>query len=140
MTRQVWTTAQCRFMSSDQDPRGLSRPSSCRKQPKLLGKIFRLCKHALVTSEARYASMGMISGEVIESANDQGRLASWPFILAPDWVTTVYPHRSFLPTCREREFERCTRFIELAGGLITSHAAIHVVVKSGEACERCRKR
>jgi UDP-N-acetyl-D-glucosamine dehydrogenase len=114
--------------------------SSCRvaEAAKLLENIFRCVNIALVNElKLVYASMGIDIWEVIEAAKTKpfGFMAFYP---GPGLGGHCIPIDPFYLTWKAREFERCTRFIELAGEINTS-MPFHVVDRVGEALNAVRK-
>jgi UDP-N-acetyl-D-glucosamine dehydrogenase len=114
--------------------------SSCRvaEAAKLLENIFRSVNIALVNElKLVYASMGIDVWEVIEAAKTKpfGFMAFYP---GPGLGGHCIPIDPFYLTWKAREFERCTRFIELAGEINTS-MPFHVVERVGEALNAARK-
>jgi UDP-N-acetyl-D-glucosamine dehydrogenase len=114
--------------------------SSCRvaEAAKLLENIFRSVNIALVNElKLVYASMGIDIWEVIEAAKTKpfGFMAFYP---GPGLGGHCIPIDPFYLTWKAREFERCTRFIELAGEINTS-MPFHVVERVGEALNSMRK-
>jgi UDP-N-acetyl-D-glucosamine dehydrogenase len=114
--------------------------SSCRvaEAAKLLENIFRSVNIALVNElKLVYASMGIDIWEVIEAAKTKpfGFMAFYP---GPGLGGHCIPIDPFYLTWKAREFECCTRFIELAGEINTS-MPFHVVDRVGEALNTVRK-
>ncbi|MGA8656264.1 MAG: nucleotide sugar dehydrogenase [Chthoniobacterales bacterium] len=114
--------------------------SSCRvaEAAKLLENIFRSVNIALVNElKLVYASMGIDIWEVIEAAKTKpfGFMAFYP---GPGLGGHCIPIDPFYLTWKAREFERCTRFIELAGEINRAMPA-HVVERIGEALNSARK-
>ncbi|MBW0000517.1 MAG: nucleotide sugar dehydrogenase [Verrucomicrobia bacterium] len=114
--------------------------SSCRvaEAAKLLENIFRSVNIALVNElKLVYGSMGIDIWEVIEAAKTKpfGFMAFYP---GPGLGGHCIPIDPFYLTWKAREFERSTRFIELAGEINTSMPA-HVVERVGEALNSRRK-
>jgi UDP-N-acetyl-D-glucosamine dehydrogenase len=114
--------------------------SSCRvaEAAKLLENIFRSVNIALVNElKLIYATMGIDIWEVIEAAKTKpfGFMAFYP---GPGLGGHCIPIDPFYLTWKAREFERCTRFIELAGEINTAMPA-HVVERLGEALNSARK-
>jgi UDP-N-acetyl-D-glucosamine dehydrogenase len=114
--------------------------SSCRvaEAAKLLENIFRCVNIALVNElKLVYASMGIDIWEVIEAAKTKpfGFMAFYP---GPGLGGHCIPIDPFYLTWKAREFEHCTRFIELAGEINTS-MPFHVVERVGEALNALRK-
>jgi UDP-N-acetyl-D-glucosamine dehydrogenase len=114
--------------------------SSCRvaEAAKLLENIFRSVNIALVNElKLVYGSMGIDIWEVIEAAKTKpfGFMAFYP---GPGLGGHCIPIDPFYLTWKAREFERSTRFIELAGEINTS-MPIHVVERVAEALNSTRK-
>ena len=114
--------------------------SSCRvaEAAKLLENIFRSVNIALVNElKLVYAAMGIDIWEVIAAAKTKpfGFMAFYP---GPGLGGHCIPIDPFYLTWKAREFERCTRFIELAGEINTSMPS-HVVERVGEALNSARK-
>jgi UDP-N-acetyl-D-glucosamine dehydrogenase len=114
--------------------------SSCRvaEAAKLLENIFRCVNIALVNElKLVYASMGIDIWEVIAAAKTKpfGFMAFYP---GPGLGGHCIPIDPFYLTWKAREFERCTRFIELAGEINTSMPG-YVVERVGEALNSLRK-
>jgi UDP-N-acetyl-D-glucosamine dehydrogenase len=114
--------------------------SSCRvaEAAKLLENIFRSVNIALVNElKLVYGSMGIDIWEVIEAAKTKpfGFMAFYP---GPGLGGHCIPIDPFYLTWKAREFERSTRFIELAGEINTAMPA-HVVERVGEALNSARK-
>jgi UDP-N-acetyl-D-glucosamine dehydrogenase len=114
--------------------------SSCRvaEAAKLLENIFRSVNIALVNElKLVYGAMGIDVWEVIEAAKTKpfGFMAFYP---GPGLGGHCIPIDPFYLTWKAREFERSTRFIELAGEINTS-MPIHVVERLGEALNSYRK-
>ena len=114
--------------------------SSCRvaEAAKLLENIFRSVNIALVNElKLVYGSMGIDIWEVIEAAKTKpfGFMAFYP---GPGLGGHCIPIDPFYLTWKAREFERSTRFIELAGEINTS-MPVHVVERVGEALNWARK-
>jgi UDP-N-acetyl-D-glucosamine dehydrogenase len=114
--------------------------SSCRiaEAAKLLENIFRSVNIALVNElKLVYGSMGIDIWEVIEAAKTKpfGFMAFYP---GPGLGGHCIPIDPFYLTWKAREFERSTRFIELAGEINTS-MPIHVVERIAEALNCARK-
>jgi UDP-N-acetyl-D-glucosamine dehydrogenase len=114
--------------------------SSCRvaEAAKLLENIFRSVNIALVNElKLVYASMGIDIWEVIEAAKTKpfGFMAFYP---GPGLGGHCIPIDPFYLTWKAREFERNTRFIELAGEINTAMPG-HVVDRLGEALNSVRK-
>jgi len=114
--------------------------SSCRvaEAAKLLENIFRSVNIALVNElKLVYGAMGIDIWEVIEAAKTKP-FGFMPFYPGPGLGGHCIPIDPFYLTWKAREFERCTRFIELAGEINTS-MPIHVVDRAGEALNSLRK-
>jgi UDP-N-acetyl-D-glucosamine dehydrogenase len=114
--------------------------SSCRvaEAAKLLENIFRSVNIALVNElKLVYGSMGIDIWEVIEAAKTKpfGFMAFYP---GPGLGGHCIPIDPFYLTWKAREFERSTRFIELAGEINTS-MPVHVVERVAEALNSVRK-
>ena len=114
--------------------------SSCRvaEAAKLLENIFRSVNIALVNElKLVYGAMGIDIWEVIEAAKTKpfGFMAFYP---GPGLGGHCIPIDPFYLTWKAREFERTTRFIELAGE-INTFMPVHVVEKLGEALNSARK-
>jgi UDP-N-acetyl-D-glucosamine dehydrogenase len=114
--------------------------SSCRvaEAAKLLENIFRSVNIALVNElKLIYGSMGIDIWEVIEAAKTKpfGFMAFYP---GPGLGGHCIPIDPFYLTWKAREFERSTRFIELAGEINTA-MPVHVVEQVGEALNSLRK-
>jgi UDP-N-acetyl-D-glucosamine dehydrogenase len=114
--------------------------SSCRvaEAAKLLENIFRSVNIALVNElKLVYDSMGIDIWEVIEAAKTKpfGFMAFYP---GPGLGGHCIPIDPFYLTWKAREFERSTRFIELAGEINTS-MPMHVVERLGEVLNSVRK-
>jgi UDP-N-acetyl-D-glucosamine dehydrogenase len=114
--------------------------SSCRvaEAAKLLENIFRSVNIALVNElKVVYAAMGIDVWEVIEAAKTKpfGFMAFYP---GPGLGGHCIPIDPFYLTWKAREFERSTRFIELAGEINTSMPA-YVVERTSEALNSARK-
>jgi UDP-N-acetyl-D-glucosamine dehydrogenase len=114
--------------------------SSCRvaEAAKLLENIFRSVNIALVNElKLIYASMGIDIWEVIEAAKTKpfGFMAFYP---GPGLGGHCIPIDPFYLTWKAREFERSTRFIELAGEINTG-MPVHVVDRLAEALNSVRK-
>jgi UDP-N-acetyl-D-glucosamine dehydrogenase len=114
--------------------------SSCRvaEAAKLLENIFRSVNIALVNElKLIYGSMGIDIWEVIEAAKTKpfGFMAFYP---GPGLGGHCIPIDPFYLTWKAREFERSTRFIELAGEINTA-MPVHVVERVGEALNSLRK-
>jgi UDP-N-acetyl-D-glucosamine dehydrogenase len=114
--------------------------SSCRiaEAAKLLENIFRSVNIALVNElKLVYGSMGIDIWEVIEAAKTKP-FGFMPFYPGPGLGGHCIPIDPFYLTWKAREFERCTRFIELAGEINTSMPG-HVVEQISEALNSTRK-
>jgi UDP-N-acetyl-D-glucosamine dehydrogenase len=114
--------------------------SSCRvaEAAKLLENIFRSVNIALVNElKLVYGAMGIDIWEVIEAAKTKP-FGFMPFYPGPGLGGHCIPIDPFYLTWKAREFERCTRFIELAGEINTA-MPIHVVDRAGEALNSLRK-
>jgi UDP-N-acetyl-D-glucosamine dehydrogenase len=114
--------------------------SSCRvaEAAKLLENIFRSVNIALVNElKLVYGAMGIDIWEVIEAAKTKP-FGFMPFYPGPGLGGHCIPIDPFYLTWKAREFERCTRFIELAGEINTAMPA-HVVERIGEALNSARK-
>jgi UDP-N-acetyl-D-glucosamine dehydrogenase len=114
--------------------------SSCRiaEAAKLLENIFRSVNIALVNElKLVYGSMGIDIWEVIEAAKTKP-FGFMPFYPGPGLGGHCIPIDPFYLTWKAREFERCTRFIELAGEINTAMPS-HVVERAGEALNSVRK-
>jgi UDP-N-acetyl-D-glucosamine dehydrogenase len=114
--------------------------SSCRvaEAAKLLENIFRSVNIALVNElKLVYGAMGIDVWEVIEAAKTKpfGFMAFYP---GPGLGGHCIPIDPFYLTWKAREFERSTRFIELAGEINTA-MPMHVVERVGEALNAVRK-
>jgi UDP-N-acetyl-D-glucosamine dehydrogenase len=108
--------------------------SSCRvaEAAKLLENIFRSVNIALVNElKLVYGAMGIDIWEVIQAAKTKP-FGFMPFYPGPGLGGHCIPIDPFYLTWKAREFERCTRFIELAGEINTSMPA-YVVERVGEA-------
>jgi UDP-N-acetyl-D-glucosamine dehydrogenase len=91
--------------------------SSCRvaEAAKLLENIFRSVNIALVNElKLVYGAMGIDIWEVIDAAKTKP-FGFMPFYPGPGLGGHCIPIDPFYLTWKAREFERCTRFIELAG-------------------------
>jgi UDP-N-acetyl-D-glucosamine dehydrogenase len=114
--------------------------SSCRvaEAAKLLENIFRSVNIALVNElKLVYGAMGIDIWEVIEAAKSKP-FGFMPFYPGPGLGGHCIPIDPFYLTWKAREFERSTRFIELAGEINTAMPA-HVVERVGEALNSVRK-
>ncbi len=114
--------------------------SSCRvaEAAKLLENIFRSVNIALVNElKLIYAAMGIDIWEVVEAAKTKpfGFMAFYP---GPGLGGHCIPIDPFYLTWKAREFERNTRFIELAGEINTAMPN-HVVERIAEALNSVRK-
>src|SRR5271166_2015743 len=114
--------------------------SSCRvaEAAKLLENIFRSVNIALVNElKLIYAAMGIDIWEVIEAAKTKpfGFMAFYP---GPGLGGHCIPIDPFYLTWKAKEFDRNTRFIELAGEINTA-MPVHVVERIGEALNSARK-
>jgi UDP-N-acetyl-D-glucosamine dehydrogenase len=114
--------------------------SSCRiaEAAKLLENIFRSVNIALVNElKLVYGSMGIDIWEVIDAAKTKP-FGFMPFYPGPGLGGHCIPIDPFYLTWKAREFERSTRFIELAGEINTAMPS-HVVERIGEALNSFRK-
>jgi UDP-N-acetyl-D-glucosamine dehydrogenase len=114
--------------------------SSCRvaEAAKLLENIFRSVNIALVNElKLVYGSMGIDIWEVIDAAKTKP-FGFMPFYPGPGLGGHCIPIDPFYLTWKAREFERSTRFIELAGEINTAMPG-HVVERVGEALNSLRK-
>jgi UDP-N-acetyl-D-glucosamine dehydrogenase len=96
--------------------------SSCRvaEAAKLLENIFRSVNIALVNElKVVYESMGIDIWEVIAAAKTKP-FGFMPFYPGPGLGGHCIPIDPFYLTWKAREFEHCTRFIELAGEINTA--------------------
>jgi UDP-N-acetyl-D-glucosamine dehydrogenase len=84
-----------------------------------------------------YGAMGIDIWEVIEAAKTRP-FGFMPFYPGLRLVGRSIPIDPFYLTWKAREFERSTRFIELAGEINTAMPA-HVVERIGEALNSVRK-
>jgi UDP-N-acetyl-D-glucosamine dehydrogenase len=114
--------------------------SSCRvaEAAKLLENIFRSVNIALVNElKLIYAAMGIDIWEVVEAAKTKpfGFMAFYP---GPGLGGHCIPIDPFYLTWKAREFDRNTRFIELAGEINTAMPN-HVVERIAEALNSVRK-
>jgi UDP-N-acetyl-D-glucosamine dehydrogenase len=114
--------------------------SSCRvaEAAKLLENIFRSVNIALVNElKLVYGAMDIDVWEVIEAAKTKpfGFMAFYP---GPGLGGHCIPIDPFYLTWKAREFERSTRFIELAGEINTAMPA-YVVERTGEALNSVQK-
>jgi UDP-N-acetyl-D-glucosamine dehydrogenase len=114
--------------------------SSCRvaEAAKLLENIFRSVNIALVNElKLIYGAMGIDIWEVIEAAKTKP-FGFMPFYPGPGLGGHCIPIDPFYLTWKAREFDRHTRFIELAGEINTS-MPVHVVARLGDALNAARK-
>jgi UDP-N-acetyl-D-glucosamine dehydrogenase len=114
--------------------------SSCRvaEAAKLLENIFRSVNIALVNElKLIYGAMGIDIWEVIEAAKTKP-FGFMPFYPGPGLGGHCIPIDPFYLTWKAREFDRHTRFIELAGEINTS-MPVHVVARLGDALNATRK-
>lgn len=114
--------------------------SSCRvaEAAKLLENIFRSVNIALVNElKLVYASMGIDIWEVIEAAKTKP-FGFMPFYPGPGLGGHCIPIDPFYLTWKAREYDCCTRFIELAGEINTSMPS-YVVAHVREALNSARK-
>jgi UDP-N-acetyl-D-glucosamine dehydrogenase len=114
--------------------------SSCRvaEAAKLLENIFRSVNIALVNElKLVYGAMGIDIWEVIEAAKTKP-FGFMPFYPGPGLGGHCIPIDPFYLTWKAREFDRHTRFIELAGEINTS-MPVHVVARLGEALNAAHK-
>jgi nucleotide sugar dehydrogenase len=114
--------------------------SSCRvaEAAKLLENIFRSVNIALVNElKLVYGAMGIDIWEVIEAAKTKP-FGFMPFYPGPGLGGHCIPIDPFYLTWKAREFDRHTRFIELAGEINTS-MPVHVVARLGDALNATRK-
>src|SRR5260221_869438 len=114
--------------------------SSCRaaEATKLLENIFRSVNIALVNElKVVYSAMDIDVWEVVNAAKTKpfGFMAFYP---GPGLGGHCIPIDPFYLTWKAREFERTTRFIELAGEINTS-MTVHVVGRVGVAVNSSRK-
>ena len=114
--------------------------SSCRvaEAAKLLENIFRGVNIALVNElKVVYEAMGIDIWEVIGAAKTKpfGFMAFYP---GPGLGGHCIPIDPFYLTWKAREFQRSTRFIELAGEINTA-MPLHVVDRVGDALNSVRK-
>jgi UDP-N-acetyl-D-glucosamine dehydrogenase len=84
-----------------------------------------------------YGAMGIDIWEVIEAAKTKP-FGFMPFYPGPGLGGHCIPIDPFYLTWKAREFDRHTRFIELAGEINTS-MPVHVVERLGEALNSARK-
>ncbi|HSW39653.1 MAG TPA: nucleotide sugar dehydrogenase [Acidobacteriota bacterium] len=114
--------------------------SSCRaaEATKLLENIFRAVNIALVNElKVVYEAMGIDIWEVIESAKTKP-FGFMPFYPGPGLGGHCIPIDPFYLTWKAREFNRNTRFIELAGEINTSMPE-YVTGRVAEALNARRK-
>ena len=114
--------------------------SSCRvaEAAKLLENIFRSVNIALVNElKLVYASMGIDIWEVIEAAKTKP-FGFMPFYPGPGLGGHCIPIDPFYLTWKAREYDCCTRFIELAGEINTSMPG-YVVARVREVLNSARK-
>jgi len=114
--------------------------SSCRvaEATKLLENIFRSVNIAMVNElKIVYAAMGIDVWEVINAAKTKP-FGFMPFYPGPGLGGHCIPIDPFYLTWKAREFEKHTRFIELAGEINTSMPD-YVVNRVGEALNARRK-
>jgi UDP-N-acetyl-D-glucosamine dehydrogenase len=114
--------------------------SSCRvaEATKLLENIFRSVNIALVNElKLVYAAMGIDVWEVINAAKTKP-FGFMPFYPGPGLGGHCIPIDPFYLTWKAREFEKHTRFIELAGEINTAMPD-YVVNRVGEALNSRRK-
>src|SRR6266550_5534504 len=114
--------------------------SSCRvaEAAKLLENIFRSVNIALVNElKMVYDAMGIDIWEVIEAAKTKP-FGFMPFYPGPGLGGHCIPIDPFYLTWKAREFEKHTRFIELAGEINTAMPD-YVVNRVGEALNSQRK-
>ena len=114
--------------------------SSCRvaEATKLLENIFRSVNIALVNElKVVYAAMGIDIWEVIDAAKTKpfGFMAFYP---GPGLGGHCIPIDPFYLTWKAREFEKQTRFIELAGEINTAMPD-YVIERVAEALNEQRK-
>jgi UDP-N-acetyl-D-glucosamine dehydrogenase len=115
----------------------VSKPAVA-EMTKLLENIYRSVNIALVNELKQLcARMGIDIFEVIEAAKTKP-FGFQPFYPGPGLGGHCIPIDPFYLTWKAREFERCTRFIELAGEINTSMPS-HVVERVGEALNSARK-
>jgi UDP-N-acetyl-D-glucosamine dehydrogenase len=108
--------------------------SSCRaaEATKLLENIFRSVNIALVNElKLVYAAMGIDVWEVIDAAKTKP-FGFMPFYPGPGLGGHCIPIDPFYLTWKAREFEKHTRFIELAGEINTGMPD-YVIQRVGEA-------
>lgn len=114
--------------------------SSCRvaEAAKLLENIFRSVNIALVNElKVVYAAMGIDIWEVIEAAKTKP-FGFMPFYPGPGLGGHCIPIDPFYLTWKAREFEKHTRFIELAGEINTGMPD-YVVGRVAEALNAAEK-
>jgi UDP-N-acetyl-D-glucosamine dehydrogenase len=114
--------------------------SSCRiaEATKLLENIFRSVNIAMVNElKIVYAAMGIDVWEVINAAKTKP-FGFMPFYPGPGLGGHCIPIDPFYLTWKAREFEKHTRFIELAGEINTAMPD-YVVNRVGEALNALRK-
>jgi UDP-N-acetyl-D-glucosamine dehydrogenase len=114
--------------------------SSCRvaEATKLLENIFRSVNIALVNElKLVYGAMGIDIWEVIHAAKTKP-FGFMPFYPGPGLGGHCIPIDPFYLTWKAREFEKHTRFIELAGEINTAMPD-YVVNRIGEALNSLRK-
>ena len=114
--------------------------SSCRvaEATKLLENIFRSVNIAMVNElKLVYAAMGIDVWEVINAAKTKP-FGFMPFYPGPGLGGHCIPIDPFYLTWKAREFEKHTRFIELAGEINTAMPD-YVVNRVGEALNSRRK-
>ena len=114
--------------------------SSCRvaEATKLLENIFRSVNIAMVNElKLVYAAMGIDVWEVINAAKTKP-FGFMPFYPGPGLGGHCIPIDPFYLTWKAREFEKHTRFIELAGEINTAMPD-YVVNRVGEALNSQRK-
>jgi UDP-N-acetyl-D-glucosamine dehydrogenase len=114
--------------------------SSCRiaEATKLLENIFRSVNIAMVNElKIVYAAMGIDVWEVINAAKTKP-FGFMPFYPGPGLGGHCIPIDPFYLTWKAREFEKHTRFIELAGEINTAMPD-YVINRVGEALNSRRK-
>ena len=114
--------------------------SSCRiaEATKLLENIFRSVNIAMVNElKIVYAAMGIDVWEVINAAKTKP-FGFMPFYPGPGLGGHCIPIDPFYLTWKAREFEKHTRFIELAGEINTAMPD-YVISRVGEALNSRRK-
>jgi UDP-N-acetyl-D-glucosamine dehydrogenase len=114
--------------------------SSCRiaEATKLLENIFRSVNIAMVNElKIVYAAMGIDVWEVINAAKTKP-FGFMPFYPGPGLGGHCIPIDPFYLTWKAREFEKHTRFIELAGEINTGMPD-YVINRVGEALNSRRK-